>query len=103
MTHLSVRPAATRGVHQSGSARVVAGGGVVVVVTSNKRKAFHLVGADPITSPNPNKWQIATEDGELTVVAAGGCLCGKPWMKKPSDSELLAWGEGSLAVEEVSV
>lgn len=80
-------------------ARFVAGGGYAVVVTAKGRKAFSLTGTHPIVSPNPNKWTVSTTEGELTVVASGGCLCGKPWMREPNDPMLLAWAEGKLGVD----
>ena len=84
-------------------ARVVSDGSHVMVVTAHKRWPFR-VGADGIgKSISANKFSVPVVDADgeedvLTVVASGGCLCGKPWMKHPSDAVLLAEAASRMGV-----
>lgn len=71
---------------------MVSDGRVVVVVTSNERRFFRLVSQEDGLSANKRVLTLEDEaggQGVLSVVLSGGCSCGKPWLKKPSDAELL--------------
>ena len=97
-----VRPAAVHGdLMSSGMARVVSDGRFVVVVTAQARRFFRLVTAEPGVSVNKQRLTVESEggvQGVLTVAAAGGCTCGKPWMNTPSDQVLLAEAASKFGV-----
>ena len=91
-----------RGPVASGVARVVASDTEAVVVT--QKETVRVALASPLTQVGANKWSapITPPEGEvvsartaeaaatLTVVLAGGCTCGKPWLKRGTSAELLA-------------
>lgn len=88
-----------RGVVASGMARVVVDSSRVVVVTKDATKVFVHDGAGLVQEgAAPNKFMVSIpddgtgEEGFLRVVKAGGCTCGKPWLKKGSAEELLTVG-----------
>lgn len=77
----------------SGTARVVVDESRVVVVTQKDVRRFTHDGTGLVSQNSPTKFRVAltgAETGEeLTVVKAGGCTCGKPWLKQGSAADLL--------------
>lgn len=92
-----LRPVVVAGLVRSGTARVVVDETRVAVVTKDKTEGWFHDGAGMVQEgAAPNKFIINvpdTGDGEagfLRVVKAGGCTCGKPWLKQGSSESLLA-------------
>lgn len=67
---------------------MVSDGTLIVVVTGHGKTTLAAEG--PFVSIQAYRWTVETDHGTLTIVKGGGCTCGKPWMTKPSDTELLA-------------
>lgn len=87
-----LRPVVVRGPVTSGVARVVVDETRVVVVTNTGAKGWTHDGEGLVQDGNSlNKFRVVIPDEAepLLVVKAGGCTCGKPWMKKLSGSQLL--------------
>jgi len=86
-----LRPVVVRGPVTAGVARVVVDDSRVVVVTQKERRGWNHDGEGLVQNGAPNKFvvNIPSESEPLVVVKAGGCTCGKPWIKAESGSELL--------------
>lgn len=87
-----LRPVVVRGPVTAGVARVVVDETRVAVVTMRETVGWHHDGAGLVpVEGSTNKFRVnIPEVGELLVVRAGGCTCGKPWLKKLTGPELLA-------------
>lgn len=87
-----LRPVVVRGLANSGTARVVVDSERVVVVTKDSTVGWVHDGEGMVqVGVSNNKWTVTVpEVGVLTVVKAGGCTCGKPWLKKGTGEQLLA-------------
>jgi hypothetical protein len=87
-----LRPVVVRGPVTSGVARVVVDETRVVVVTNSGVKGWTHDGNGLVQNGDSlNKFAVTIpdEDEPLLVVKAGGCTCGKPWLKKGTGAALL--------------
>jgi hypothetical protein len=81
-----------RGPVTSGVARVVVDETRVVVVTNSGTRGWFHDGTGLVPNGDSlNKFSVTipSEEEPLLVVKAGGCTCGKPWLKKLTGSQLL--------------
>ena len=84
----NVKPATTRGPVTGSNLRVVYDETKAVVVSSQNTTYLQLTG--PVQELGGGKLILPTSEGDLTVVRQGGCSCGKPWLSRPSSTDLLA-------------
>ena len=87
-----LRPVVVRGPVTSGVARVVVDDTRVVVVTNSGVRGWTHDGNGLVQNGDSlNKFAVTIpdEDEPLLVVKAGGCTCGKPWLKKGTGAALL--------------
>jgi hypothetical protein len=87
-----LRPVVVRGPVTSGVARVVVDETRVAVVTNKETRGWFHDGNGLVQNGDSlNKFAVTIPDEEeqLLVVKAGGCTCGKPWLKKLTGAQLL--------------
>lgn len=84
----SARNVTARGPVAGSNLRVVWDDEHVVVVSQQNTTYLKLDGA--VEKGMGGRLSVPTTDGLLTLVKQGGCACGKPWLSRPSDQDLLA-------------
>jgi hypothetical protein len=87
-----LRPVVVRGLVTAGVARVVVDEARLVVVTVKDARGWLHDGQGLVPVEGSLNRFTVTVPGEsevLTVVRAGGCTCGKPWLKSESGVALL--------------